>query len=73
MLAGGAGRIAAMAVIGSTQDICTPCGACRQRIREFASPGMRIGMFSADGGEMLIQTMEELLPHSFGPDHLPPA
>jgi cytidine deaminase len=71
MIMGGAQRIAAVAVIGATADICTPCGGCRQRIREFADQTTRIGMAGADGEPRLFMTLAELLPHSFGPDHLP--
>ena len=36
MVAGGGRRIRAIAVIGSGPAMTTPCGGCRQRIREFA-------------------------------------
>mgnify|MGYP000991022604 CR=1 FL=1 len=71
MIAGGAKRITAIAVIGSTADICTPCGACRQRIREFADPHATIAMASSDGKTGFIRTVDQILPLSFGPDHLP--
>ncbi|MGL4974730.1 MAG: cytidine deaminase, partial [Bosea sp. (in: a-proteobacteria)] len=38
MIAGGGTRITAIVVLGEGRELVTPCGACRQRIREFASP-----------------------------------
>ena len=36
MAQAGERRIAEICVIGDGEDLCTPCGGCRQRIREFA-------------------------------------
>ena len=36
-------------VIGPGQHLCTPCGDCRQRIREFASAETRIRVVDAEG------------------------
>lgn len=47
----------------------TPCGGCRQRIREFSTPDTVI-YATAPGGAVLTMTIDELLPHSFGPDRL---
>jgi cytidine deaminase len=69
MLAGGESRIAEILVIGNGDRLCTPCGGCRQRIREFASPGTPIHVAGPDGIRRRF-TLDELLPFSFGPDHL---
>jgi cytidine deaminase len=69
MLAGGENRIAEILVIGNGDRLCTPCGGCRQRIREFASPGTPIHVAGPDGIRRRF-TLDELLPFSFGPDHL---
>lgn len=72
MVAAGEGRIAEIAVVGGEAGsgiLCTPCGGCRQRIREFASPDTPIHVFDA-GGQGQRFTLGELLPHSFGPDNL---
>jgi cytidine deaminase len=45
------------------------CGGCRQKIREFATPGTLIHNGGPDGVRRSF-TMEELLPDSFGPEHL---
>jgi cytidine deaminase len=69
MLNAGAAKIAELTVISSGNEICTPCGACRQRIREFSTPTTVINMYSADG-KHLTSKFDDLLPHSFGPQHL---
>ena len=46
-----------------------PCGGCRQRIREFSDENTQIMMCSPDGVQNRIN-LSELLPHSFGPEHL---
>jgi cytidine deaminase len=72
VLAGGS-RILAAAVVGvgggQHGAPVTPCGGCRQRLREFAADGLPI--WTAD----LLQitgrfSLGQLLPHSFGPQHL---
>jgi cytidine deaminase len=68
VLAGGR-RATALLVAGEGPAWVTPCGGCRQKLREFASPGTPV--LVADGqGVQLWFTLEELLPHSFGPEHL---
>ncbi len=57
-------------VIGPGQHLCTPCGDCRQRIREFASAETRIRVVDAEGRLLRRYTMDELLPDSFGPENL---
>tara|TARA_B100001123_G_scaffold256792_1_gene286324 strand:- start:1192 stop:1605 length:414 start_codon:yes stop_codon:yes gene_type:complete len=62
-------KIIAIAVTGYGNMLCTPCGGCRQRIREFASPNTPIII----GNEKKIQkifTLKDLLPYSFGPENL---
>jgi cytidine deaminase len=49
--------------------LCSPCGGCRQRIREFASSNTPIHMCNVDG-HLKTLTLEELLPESFGPENL---
>ena len=38
MIAAGGREIREIAVVGRGNALCTPCGGCRQRIREFATP-----------------------------------
>ena len=62
-------RIAEILVIGDGEGLCTPCGGCRQRIREFAAPETPIHI-AGPAGVRASFTLGELLPHSFGPEHL---
>ena len=69
MLAGGAKRIRRVYTTGPGTMPVTPCGACRQRIREFADPDVVI-VSHGIAGLPLEQTLAQLLPHSFGPEFL---
>jgi cytidine deaminase len=66
MVASGGTRIVAIAAVGGRQELeaCTPCGGCRQRIREFADQNTRIILLD-DNGQPRSYTMEQLLPASF--------
>ena len=55
-------------VAGKSDDFCVPCGMCRQVMREFA-PELEIICLNGSGEEQTF-TLKQLLPHSFGPDHL---
>ena len=69
MLAAGESRIAAIVVMGEGENLVTPCGGCRQRIREFAAGDTPIHIAGPEGIRRSF-TLEELLPFSFGPDNL---
>lgn len=75
MIAGGDERIAEILVLGWADDrpeaaeLTTPCGACRQRIREFAGPDTPVHVAGPNGIRRRF-TLDELLPASFGPDNL---
>ncbi len=69
MALAGERRIVDIVVVGDGEDLCTPCGGCRQRIREFADVATRIHVAGLAGVRASF-TLEELLPHSFGPGHL---
>ena len=69
MLAGGGKRIKRIYVTGPGSTPVTPCGGCRQRIREFADLDAEVISHGVDG-EPLVQTLGQLLPHSFGPEFL---
>ena len=70
MVAAGGRAIRAVLVFGEGSELVTPCGACRQRIREFAAPETRIAIAGPEGIRAHF-TLEELLPASFGPANLP--
>ncbi len=63
-IAGGAKFFLLLAIYTPTKEPTTPCGACRQVLREFA-PSLRI-LMACDGEDVGVATLEELLPASFG-------
>jgi len=69
MALAGERRIAEILVVGDGEGLCTPCGGCRQRIREFAGPATPIHISGLSGVRASF-TLDELLPHSFGPENL---
>ena len=69
MVAGGGRVIAEMLVLGPGPGLVTPCGACRQRIREFAGPGVTVHVADPESVRAAF-TVAALLPDSFGPDNL---
>ena len=68
-----AGRraIAEVLVIGDGEGLCTPCGGCRQRIREFAAAETPVHIAGSEGVRITL-SLAELLPYSFGPENLNP-
>ena len=69
MINAGDRAIRAILVIGDGEGLVTPCGGCRQRIREFAEPDTPIHI-AGPGGLRASFTLDALLPHSFGPANL---
>ena len=63
----GARSFTAIAVVGSSAQ-AWPCGICRQVLNEF-SDGMRV-ICGQYGQGFDVVPLAELLPHSFGPEHL---
>jgi len=61
-------RFRRIVIAGKNDDFCVPCGVCRQVLREF-STDMEIICLNGEGEEKNF-TLEELLPHGFGPEHL---
>jgi cytidine deaminase len=68
VLAGGR-QIQAVAVVGVAEQPVTPCGGCRQKLREFAADGTPV-LVADLSGLRARYTLGELLPASFGPEHL---
>jgi cytidine deaminase len=69
VMAGGK-QIMEVAVLGNGNALCTPCGGCRQKIREFAKGDVKIHCCTEDGNVLQTFTLEQLLPASFGPENL---
>jgi len=72
MVTAGERQISEIMIISSGEDYCYPCGACRQRLLEFALPHLKIHCATAQGAYKTFG-IEELLPHSFNNSHLPSA
>lgn len=70
VLAGGR-RVRALAVCGVAAEPVTPCGGCRQKLREFADDACPVWVADLDSVRASF-TLGELLPASFGPHHLNP-
>lgn len=64
MISSGETQIKALLVMAKHDNMCTPCGACRQRIAEFASPQTKIYMCNSKEVRE-ITTLEILLPYAF--------
>ncbi|MEO5733417.1 MAG: cytidine deaminase [Rubrivivax sp.] len=71
MVAAGGTRVTAVLVMGISDHPVTPCGGCRQRLREFAADDCPVWVAGA-AGIIASFTLGELLPDSFGPHHLSP-
>lgn len=69
MIAAGGRRIAEIAIAGPGPHLCTPCGGCRQRIREFAAPETPVLIADPSGLKQTF-TLDALLPAAFGPENL---
>ena len=69
MIIGGEKKIKTIYVMTKNDEGGIPCGGCRQRIREFSDENTQIMMCSPDGVRQRIN-LSELLPNSFGPEHL---
>ena len=69
MVMAGERRITEVAVAGGGDQLCTPCGGCRQKIREFAADTVPILVCGPDGLRRRF-TLADLLPASFGPHNL---
>lgn len=69
MIAAGGGQIRAIAIAGPGDHLCTPCGGCRQRIREFAAPETPV-LIAGKDAFLRRFSFADLLPESFGPDNL---
>jgi cytidine deaminase len=69
MALAGERRIAEILVIGDGEGLCTPCGGCRQRIREFTDGETLVHVAGPEGVRATFR-LSALLPESFGPGHL---
>jgi len=66
MIVAGEREIAEILILGDGEGLTTPCGACRQRIFEFAGRDARILVAGPDGVRASF-SIGALLPEAFGP------
>ena len=69
MIAAGARKIVDVVVIGNGDGLCTPCGGCRQRLNEFATPDTPVHVCGPEGVRKTF-TLGALLPGAFGPQNI---
>jgi cytidine deaminase len=69
MVSAGERVIEALVTVCEGEELGTCCGGCRQKIREFATADTLIHNAGPEGVRKTF-TMAELLPDSFGPEHL---
>ena len=69
MCAAGEREIAEIWVVADSPEPTTPCGGCRQKIAEFASPETVVVMRTI-GGKELRMSVRDLLPGKFEKSHM---
>lgn len=78
-VAAGVRVIRMVAVASGGNPAATPCGACRQVLAEFHAPlsetqsqedSSMLVLVTGQDGRVERYRLEDLLPYSFGPDHL---
>lgn len=69
MASAGEREIESLVTVCEGEAVGSCCGGCRQKIREFATADTRVHNAGPDGVRKSF-TMAELLPDSFGPEHL---
>ena len=70
MILAGGRKITEAAVVGAGDALVTPCGGCRQKLREFGAAELAIHICDETGKVKRSFTLAELLPSSFGPENL---
>lgn len=71
MIAAGQRTVRRVYVLGPSARPCPPCGDCRQRLREFGNDDTDILAVDDEGQVKLRRSLGQLLPDSFGPEHIP--
>lgn len=71
MVSAGEKNLQEIVVVIPGKNPCPPCGACRQRIFEFASNDAVVHCHTTEG-QQASYTLRELLPFAFGPNNLEP-
>lgn len=63
-------KIDMIIITGNTEEPISPCGMCRQVIREFAYDKTKIILASSKTEKYIEWSVEDMIPYSFGPEHL---
>jgi cytidine deaminase len=71
MVLAGRTQARAVVVVGEGPAWVTPCGGCRQKLREFGAPELSV-IVANESTVQACFTLQQLLPESFGPHHLAP-
>ncbi|MGI9135054.1 MAG: cytidine deaminase [Rhodoferax sp.] len=69
MVMAGARKAQALLVVGPGPGVTTPCGGCRQKLREFGDDTLLVIAANPQSIQQ-VWTLGQLLPASFGPQHL---
>jgi len=69
MVLAGEKNIKMIYVMSQNDQGGSPCGGCRQRIREFSDVDTQVILCSPSGVQHRL-LLTDLLPNSFGPEHL---
>jgi cytidine deaminase len=64
MVSAGETKIKSIVVLAGTNQLCPPCGSCRQKIFEFSTPQTMVHLCSKDSVLQSIR-IDELLPFAF--------
>ncbi|MFA6809379.1 MAG: cytidine deaminase [Eubacteriales bacterium] len=67
-IAEGEREIESIAIAVPVEQMPSPCGSCRQVLREFAKDCTVILVNGQ--GKTVLSSLDELLPHSFGPEFI---
>lgn len=64
MVGQGCSKISTIFILSPNNEFCPPCGGCRQKIKEFATPSTQIILGTQDGKTKTV-SIGELLPLAF--------
>ena len=70
MASAGKRKIQAVVITSPGEHICTPCGDCLQRLREFSNSETKVYTATKSGTVERVFDFDELLPYSFGPENI---
>jgi len=68
MVLSGGNVIKEILLVSSGENLVTPCGGCRQKIKEFSNDETKINIFH--NNKITQFSIEDLLPHSFSKENL---